>query len=163
MTVFKYKWNDAVGFPHTATFWDGWKRINYSKAATYYRSHYTDTIKQECYYLLSYATPIAMVSRTYHIGTGEIMNLTAYVNREYWDCSSTTIHHLSRWLNELKFFKGIDLDYQSVAKIMRDKTQGLYHAVPNRVYGYDGVTFVCRTPHSEIIQMFTACPRWTVS
>ena len=163
--VFKYSWNDSLGRPITATFWDNWNRLNYCKAATYYRSHYTDArnIKREMHYLISYSTPIAMIARTYHIGTGEIMDLTAFINRTYWDCSSTTIHQLSRWLTELNFFKGIDLDYHSVSKIMRDETQGLYHSVPNRVKGYDGVTFVCRTPHAEMLQMFTACPRWTVS
>ena len=125
--MFSYKWQSDCAVNFVATFYGKWNRFNYCKAAEFHKYDYyksTDFIgrkrevKRESWYLVSYCTPIIKIQREYWFDSGEIIHTDVFVNEDSWNCSATTIHQLSRWLDELNSFRGIDLNYYELKKAM---------------------------------------------
>ena len=117
-----YTWNTGYS---RLSFWcvDDWKRLNSCKAAMY---HVVSECEDSDYYessedifLVSYGTPIMQVRILHYIDRAN-PSYTFYVNKDYWpDRSRTTITHISKFLNNLSFFQGIDITYQELRQAMK--------------------------------------------
>lgn len=125
--MFSYKWQSDYGTSFIAKFYGKWNRFNYCKAAEFHKYDYYNAhdfigrerkVKRESWYLVSYCTPIIKMQREYWFDSGEIIHTDVFVNEESWNCSATTIHQLSRWLNELDFFRGFDFSYHELKEAM---------------------------------------------
>lgn len=121
--MFTIKWNGDY-YNYSVTFDDGWVRLNSCNAATYKHSTWSSEnalnreVKTETFYLVSYATPIMYVKRHYYMDNGEIINTNIHVNELHWNCSRTTIQHISRFCRNLDFFYGIDVSYHEIKHAM---------------------------------------------
>ena len=99
--------------PITVTFYGEWKRYHYCKAAYMHVKTYStdDRYVYEKWLFVSYATPILVIERMYLMGTGGIKGYNIMWNEDSYRCSATTIHQLSRFLNELDLRYGIGIGY----------------------------------------------------
>ena len=119
--MFKYQWTTVHGRQMYACFYDGWKRLNYCKAATYECSQNVSGEYKVCrYYLISYGTPIAHVVVWPERNSTKTAFVTITINKDNWRCSTTTIHQLSRWLSYLHLFRNIpfELTYQYLKSVV---------------------------------------------
>ena len=135
--MFTLKWNDGM-FDHACVFGDRWQRLNSCKAATFRHYNYSSNnalnreVKTETWYLVSYATPIMCVTRRYYVDKGEIIVISIRLNKDAWNCSNTTIKHISRFCNNLNFFYGIDISYHDIKTLVRDSE--MYTPHDNSIY-----------------------------
>ena len=101
-----YKWSSDI-HEYRTTFSDEFKRLSFCKAATFDVTHIDNgeynakshVISHRTCGLVSYDTPI-IVFNYYHDKTTNKDGLSVHVNAEQFNCSNTTIHQLSRYLNE---------------------------------------------------------------
>lgn len=123
--MFTIKWNGDYA-SYSVVFYDGWKRLNCCNAATYYETHTDDEnnnalhhrLKYETWYLVSYASPIMRVKRCTDLTNGRIVHTSIWVNEIKWNCSRTTIQHISRFCRNLHFFNSVDIDYYDIKDAM---------------------------------------------
>ena len=157
--MFTLKWNEYYS-GYSVTFDDGWKRLNHCSAATYRTVSYSSEnalqreVKTEKYYLVSYASPIIYVERKYYVDNGQIICTQIHVNEVQWNCSHTTIQHISRFCRNLDFFYGIDVSYHDIKQAML--STALHYGFTTTIK--DRMTITRETPY-EMKSVFTAeCP-----
>ena len=154
--MFTIKWNGEYA-QHKVTFESNWSRLNSCNAATYKHSswsyeHSGQEVKTEKFYLVSYATPIMLVERKYYMNSGKIIYTKIYVNESMWNCSRTTIQHISRFCNNLTFFYGIYCTYHDIRDAMKYSEFSV--AISPK-------TFVLRRTDEELRKTFKKeCPRF---
>jgi len=101
------------------TFWPPFKRFHTCKAATLTKSesyyHNNDKVETRYDYLVSYATPIALVKTVFINDVVEYNDI--FINDASFNCSTTTIQQLSRFLRESDH---IDASYSEVKQAIRE-------------------------------------------
>lgn len=116
--MFTYEFNNGVT-DFRVSFWAPFKRFHTCKAAIATKSdtydNYTNKIETRYDYLVSYATPIALVKTVFINGVLEYNDL--FINDGSYDCSATTIKQLSRFLRESEH---IDATYSEVKAAIRE-------------------------------------------
>lgn len=158
--MFTIKWNGDYA-QHEVIFETGWARLNCCNAATYKHSNWSyerngQEVKTEKFYLVSYATPIMLVERKYYMSSGEIISTKIYVNESMWNCSRTTIQHISRFCNNLNFFYGIYCTYGDIRDAM--KSADLHYGFSVAI---SAKTRVFRRTDKELRKTFkNECPKF---
>ena len=135
--MFSYKWETDFGTVYKSEFYSTWKRLDYCKAAyrrtTKYDSGYWNALKSptttNTYDFISYGTPIAHIKvlTTHKL---ERTNIAIYLNEDSYNCSNTTIHQLSRFLNMLAkwyFIDNGDLSYYAIKEAMRSNRMHFFY------------------------------------
>ena len=161
LDMFTIKWNGDY-CNYSVKFEDGWERLNSCNAATYKHSNWSNqnalnrVIKTETFYLVSYASPIMYVKRSYYMDNGEIINTSIYVNEIQWNCSHTTIQHISRFCRNLDFFHGIAVSYHDIKQAMQSKNIhfGLNGAITEHMQ------VIGKTPHELKTVFENECPKF---
>lgn len=102
--MFNIKWNNGI-VNYKTTYFGGFKRFHSCNAGMVEIEHTSNDnalhhdIKTIKYALVSYDTPIAYVLY-YHDLTTNKDGFNVHINRNAYNCSSATIHQLSRFLRE---------------------------------------------------------------
>ena len=153
-----YKWNNG-GCNYRIDFEPEWSRFHQCNALTYYTHKYKTVanteLSQQHFYLMSYATPIIAISRCYYFGSGNIKYTHVIVNEDSFNCSSTTIHQLSRYLTEIDYKYGIGVRYHDIKRAMKELSgsNDVRYAIDGKTYIYPvssgvlEVVFHNRCPH----------------
>ena len=157
--MFTIKWNGDYK-TYSVVFYDGWQRLNSCNAATYYETHIDSgtnntlqhKLKYETWYLVSYASPIIRVKRCTDLNDGKIVHTSIWVNGLLWNCSRTTIKHISRFCRNLQFFNAVDISYCEI----RDAMVGLNLHFTSVVTLKERMTLREKT-NSEMQELFEYC------
>lgn len=120
--MFKIKYCNGYS-NRQVTFVEPFKRLNYCNAAYYHNTHVSDAKYNSSghsytfhkYALVSYETPICRIVRIVDNVTNKD-SFKIYVNRDSYNCSTSTIHQLVRFLRiamgdlftyqEIKYYDG---------------------------------------------------------
>lgn len=98
------------------------------------------TILYEKFVLWSYSTCILIVS-VHTDETDNKINVNVYVNEDSWNCSQSTIRHVSRFLDRISksLHLGYGLGYYPLKKVMNSVRMHFFYDCPDRLeyHGYD--------------------------
>lgn len=119
--MFKIKYNTGIS-DRQVTFVKPFKRLNYCKAAYYHKTHVSNAKYNSSghsytfhkYAFVSYETPICRIVRIVNNVTNKD-SFKIYVNRDSYNCSTSTIHQLVRFL---RIAMGDLFTYQEINAMM---------------------------------------------
>lgn len=123
--MFTIKWHDPyIGNLHSVTFCDGWKRLNYCNAATYYRRcDYNSSDERshtDEWYLVSYSSPVCKVKRYVNDSDGVAFGYDIKITESFHHWSVSSKKQLKKFLDNLDFFNSVYIDYYAVLDALRD-------------------------------------------
>lgn len=147
--MFSYEYNNGYR-PITVKFHGEWERYHYCKAAYMHIKTYSvnDKYVYEKWLFVSYATPILVIERMYVMSTGYIIGYNVMWNKDSYRCSATTIHQLSRFLNELNYRYGVSISYYTLKEFEKNP-------IDNPIELYGNVYYMKPISHAEIKEYVT--------
>lgn len=118
MFSFKYRPNDLVN-ERKVTVSDAFTRLGHSAAYYGMNAWHSNVTEEHIFSLWSYETLILTVNVRFDYCIGK-MNITIYVNRDSFNCSNTTISHVSRFLDWLRvrYGLGTEISYTDCKRAM---------------------------------------------
>lgn len=144
--MFTLKWNGDYA-TYKTVFADDWKRLDRCNAAVYESELYRGVGYDEReYFLVSYASPImSVLVRSYSDGH---VRFVIRVNEVQWNCSTSTIRHIGRFLKRF----GFPFTYHDVKAIMNGQRMKLYFGANiefTDARGFDiALHYMRETPHT---------------